>query len=411
MSARRNSIARRAVERRRSSKQAGFTLVELMVSLLIGALAVAAVFSLGGASARHFQEQQRIGVTQRSVRNAMERVRDDLSRAGYLHVSAHNAPLVRTCPNPPTPTPVPAVWFADNDSTGNAALDGINRAANLTSADRLRLIGGYATGDRFLVRELLASGTQVSLQTDWLAFRRNFISMSSGAPVVDTARFADVFKVGRMLHIETSGGRHFFVNITGASLDAGATSARVDITPGLGPTNECFNSSLESLVVTPISEVEYAIETTAAGSALEPANSDVTGPNTQLVRRELDIDSDTEIAGTRRTILEYAVHFNVDWIVDTNPTVGNPPNLVRVNGANAATAIQNQPWQVRSAIVTLAARTPEQDPRFPWPDTWTGGRPGGTPLNRYQVFPARPGAARVRVLTTEVQLPNLVPRN
>lgn len=394
--------------RRRARRRAGFTLVELMVSLTIGALVVAAVFSLGGASSRHFQEQQRIGVTQRSVRMAMTRLRYDLQRAGYLHVSSHLAPTVRTCNNPPVPTPVPALQFTNDDSTGNAALDSINRTANGTSADRLRLMGAYATGDQFLVRSFNSAGNQVILQTNWLAFRRNFLDASGTA--VDTNRFLQVFRDDRILHIESPNGTHFFVNIASASVDAAGIAPRIDITPGIGVDNPCLDGLGRGALVTPISEIEYSIATPAAGSPLQTSNPNVAGPNTLLVRQELDVDTDTPLAGTRRPLLEYAIDFNLEFIADTNLTVGNPPNLVRLDGAAAQNVIQNTPWQIRSAIVTLAARTPEQDTRFPWPDSWTGGRPAGAPLNRYQVFPGRPGAARVRMLTTEVQLPNMIPR-
>ncbi len=399
---------RQGLHRARSVRRAGFTLVELMVALTIGALVVAAVFSLGGASSRHFQEQQRVGVTQRSVRNAMERLRRDFSRAGYLHVSANNAPTVRTCNIPAIPTQVPAVQFVDSDAASNTVLDTVNRTANRVSADRVRLTGAYATGDQFLVRTFNSAGNQVFLQTNWLAFRRNFVNQASSS--IDVNRFNEVFRDGRMLHIETPNRTHFFVNIVGRSIDAAGTTARIDITPGVGLDNPCLDGLGRGALVTPISEVEYVIAGTPVGSTLAPNALDVSGPNTRLERRELDMVADTPLAGTARTVLEYAVDFNVDWIVDTNLVVGNPPNLVRLNGAAAQATLNATPWQVRSAIVSIAARTPEQDPRFPWPDTWGAGRPVGAPLNRYQVFPGRPGAARVRTMTTEIQMPNLIPR-
>ena len=83
------------------------------------------------------------------------------------------------------------------------------------------------------------------------------------------------------------------------------------------------------------------------------------------------------------------------------------PSVVNIN---TEAIVQNSPWQVRSVIAALAARTPEQDRRFPWPDEWSGGRPSTAPLNRFLVFPDQPGAARVRRLVTEIQAPNLVPR-
>lgn len=398
---------RRIQPRRR---RAGFTLVELMVSLVIGTLVVAAVFSLGGASSRHFQEQQRIGVTQRSVRMAMNRIRRDVSRAGYLHVSSELAPTVRTCTTPAIPTPVPAVQLVDNDPDGNAALDAINRGANRTSSDRLRLTGGYSTGDQYLVRSFNAAGNQIFLQTNWFAFRRNFVSTVGGTTQVDTAHFDEVFQDGRMLHIETPDGTHYFVNINGRAADSAGLSAQINIAPGLGVDNPCLDGLGRGALITPLSEVEYIIDTAAPGSALAPQTPAVTGANTILVRRELDMDTNGVIVGSTRPVLEWAVDFNVDFVVDTNLVVGLPPTLQIVQGAAAQAVADNTPWQLRTAIITIAARTPDQDGRFPWPDTWAGSRPIGAPLNRYQVFPGRQGAARVRSLVTEIQMPNMIPR-
>ncbi|MGB0679626.1 MAG: hypothetical protein ACPGUV_08200, partial [Polyangiales bacterium] len=56
-----------------------------------------------------------------------------------------------------------------------------------------------------------------------------------------------------------------------------------------------------------------------------------------------------------------------------------------------------------AVVITLSARTPEQDPRFAWV-----ARADGDPLLRYRVNPELPGAARVRSLTSEVTLTNIV---
>ena len=303
--------------------------------------------------------------------------------------------------------------FTDDDPGGNAALDTINRGANGVSADRLRLVGNYSTGDQYLVRSINTSGTQIYLQTDWLAFRRSFVRTSGATATVDINRFQnDVFRAGRMLHLESRGGYHFFLTITGSSVDASGLNAIVNVTPGIGADNPCLEGLGRGALATPLSEVEYFIGQPAAGSVLQrTASAAVTGPNTVLYRHELDMASGAELAGTRRPVLEYAVDFNVDWMIDTNLNPGaTPPTLARQNGSVAAATIAARPWQVRGAIVSIAARTPEQDARFPWPDTWSGGRPATAPLNRYRVFPSQDGAARVRQLTTEVQMPNMVPR-
>jgi len=159
-------------------------------------------------------------------------------------------------------------------------------------------------------------------------------------------------------------------------------------------------------LVTPIAEIRYQIQSAPAGSTTATRSANVVGPNTQLVREELNMGTGAVLPGTRRTILEYAIDFNIDAFVDTSPPT-LPPNIVRQNDAAAATTIQARPWQVRSLVVSLAARTPEQDRRFPW--TYTGGRSAADPLNRFRVFTDRDGAARVRQITADIQTPNLVP--
>lgn len=370
---------------RRHRKRRGFTLLELMVALVIGGLVVAAVFTLGGASSRHFQEQQRIGVTQRSVRMAMDRLRRDIARAGYLSVPDTTSPTVRICPQPAS-LPVQAIQHFDADGDGVL----VNRAANGVSADRLVLTGNYATSDGYLVRSFDGAGAQVILQSDWLAFQRAFFV--DGFPNAD--RFRDAFRPGRLLHIETPSGYHSFVAITDARLDA--AGATISIAPALGADNPCLRGLGRGSIVSPISMIQYSVG--AASPALAPKNPEVTGPNTVLYREELDFTTGTVMQ--RRPVLEYAIDFNLDYIIDTNVNPTQPPQLAARAGGAAFS-----PWQVRSVIASIAARTPEQDRRFPWV-----APTAGAPLNRFQVFTDREGAARVRQLRTEIQMPNLVPR-
>lgn len=381
-------------------RQRGFTLLEMMVALTAGALVVAAVFTLGGASSRHFQEQQRIGTTQRSVRMAMDRVRRDIARAGYLSVSdTVGAPSVRVCPQPASRR-VQAIWY-ENDG-GNTAIASIHPTVNGVSADRLQLTGNFTTAESYLVRSLSADGTQVFLQTDWLGFRRSFVT--NGA--VNTTQFQSVFAPGNVLHLETADGNHFFVDITGSVVNSTGTMATVTVTPGFGENNPCIRGLGRGSVVSPISQIQYSIG--PATEALTPRNATVTGPNTVLYRDVLNMQ--TGAVMSRRPILEYAVDFNLDFIIDRTVGTALPPQIARVAGGDGATQtlVQTNPWQVRSVIASLAARTPEQDARFPW--TYGAARPAAQPLNRFRVFTDRDGAARVRQLRTEVQMPNLVPR-
>jgi hypothetical protein len=61
----------------------------------------------------------------------------------------------------------------------------------------------------------------------------------------------------------------------------------------------------------------------------------------------------------------------------------------------------------------LAARTAEQDPRFPWVDAAAGDPATGTPPTRYRVVSTDSefqGAARVRSLRSEIFVPNVANR-
>lgn len=396
----------------RRRRQQGFTLLELMVALTVGGLVVTAVFMLGGASSRQFQEQQRIGITQRSVRMAMDRLRRDIARAGYLSVPDTRSPNVRVCPQPAMPQ-VQAIWFQDSDPTARDALSAVNGAANGVSADQLVLTGNYATSEGYLVRSLDSTGTQVMLQTHWLGFRNAF-AMDDGSsggsgteprPVtIDQARVEAVFAPGRLLHLETPNRNHFFVQISNVTVNAGSVTLTVE--PGFGQDNPCIRGLGRGSIVTPISQIRYSLG--PAGADLQPNNANVTGANTVLYRDELNMVSGAIMR--RQPILEYAIDFNLDFIVDENTATGQPPRITRVAGAAAQGVVQDRAWQVRGVIASLAARTPEQDPRFGWPADWESGRPASAPLNRFQVFPGRDGAARVRQLRTEVQMPNMIPR-
>lgn len=62
----------------------GFTLVELMVSLVAGVIIAMAVVGLARTATNTFHEQIRISGTEMALRVASERLRADLQRAGYM---------------------------------------------------------------------------------------------------------------------------------------------------------------------------------------------------------------------------------------------------------------------------------------------------------------------------------------
>jgi hypothetical protein len=165
--------------------------------------------------------------------------------------------------------------------------------------------------------------------------------------------------------------------------------------------------------VAPVSIVRYQLVQQAEGGATGSLSDDVAGANIQLVRRELDpLDPDTQIT-PQRTILDYVVSFDVDFIADTrNRAVAtDPPCLAFYDDGTIPSGTQptcfntaltaTTPERIRAAVVTLSVRTPEQDPRFPWVQ-----RVHGTPITRYR-FHTGAGASRIRTLRAEIPISSI----
>lgn len=412
----RRARERSASDRARTRSTAGFTLLELMVALVAGLVAILAVYYVSSASARHFHEQQRVAQTQTSVRMALQQMRRDIARAGFF--GTPNSQREQQCLAPPRP--VHAIEFLDGADT--TALP--EPTLNGVSADRLRLTGNYVTSDAYLISTLAGNGGGAFLQTSWQSFRRDFGAWTTAhrmgtetmPPGYDDDAFESVFQVGRMVHIENSQGYHFFLDVSNTSAD-GSTPPQVVFRQNLPIGGTCVGGLADGAMIAPITGVEYTVvdPRAAAGelgdlfvgadNTLDRATGRV---NSVLVRREINLATGAPIAGTTRVVLEYVADLNYEFVFDDQPTPGNPPNLVRRDGAQSAALLNGGlaavPHRVRSVIVRLSARTAGEEPSFPFVA-------GGPALTRYDVNPDVPGAARVRTLETEIFLPNLASRN
>jgi prepilin-type N-terminal cleavage/methylation domain-containing protein len=408
----------------RQRKHEGFTLVELMVALVAGVIAISTVYFVGASSSRHFHEQQRVAQTQMGLRMAMEQMRHDIQRAGFLGVP--NSLTAQQCGFPPAQA-VQAVMFQDNVDTQFLP----NAGENGVQADSLVLTGNYATGDSYLAQGLGAAGNEMFLQTEWQNVRRDFGEGGQQIlpPVqVNPDRLAAAFRPGRLLHITSQQGNHFFMPIAGAQ--GGTGRATVRLVGALPPGGTCVVGLLAGAEVAPISRIRYqVIGMDGAFQALLPADGQVAGPqdprgltNALLVREEIggvgNVLNDGNGAPLRRVVLEYVANLDFRFVLNT-ALPGMPPQIVTGGGENPVvvgaladlnTSPAATPHMVRSVIVTLSARTAEQDPRFPWDPTGAGNPLLGIAPTRYRANQSLPGASRVRTLRTEIFLPNLIPR-
>jgi prepilin-type N-terminal cleavage/methylation domain-containing protein len=378
----------------RSARTAGFTLVEMMVALVAGAMAVTSIYFVSASSSRHFQEQQRVAQTQMSLRMAMEQIRRDFSRAGYL--GTPDSQREQQCVAPGSR--IQAIDMVNGAFTGlltNAVMNGVQ-------ADRVLLTGNFATGDAYLAIGTNANGNQIFLQKTWQGFRRSF-----GDPA-DDALFQQVFAAGRWVHLTTQDGNHFFAQIL--SSDAASSPPSIQINTSLPVGSACFQIGAGATIA-PVMRIEYAVLNSAiAGSPVNTLRTTNTiaglnGPT--LIRREVSVTggrASVPVANTERIVAEYLADFDVDFVVNT-AAAGLPVALAFDDDDDAEMAAT--PYNVRSAVVRLSVRTALEDERFPFVP-----RAAGAPLTRYEVNTAAgTGAARVRTETSEFLLPNVALRD
>lgn len=374
--------------------RAGFTLVELMVGLSLGAVVIASVYTIGVSSARHFQEQQCISQLQLATRIALDRIRRDVSLAGFG--ASPDSDSERACGRVAGVPRVVGVSVTDRVAEGEAALSALAGASEAgVQSDSLRLAGNFDTGDVYLVRDY--AGVTINLQTNWQGFRRSFMADPDGTSI-DATLFSEVFARGRLVHIAHPSGGHMFAVISSSNADPSGTMASITLEGSL-PT--CVDVCL-GCTIAPVSGIEYLIA--PAAGRFVAGNAAITGANTVLVRREFSLVTGLPIAGTPRTILEWAIDFDADLFIDTAP-LGGLPDVRRFDDALAQANAGASPGRIRSVAVSVSARTPEQDDRFPWVTPIAGA-----PLTRFRAYPDRDGASRVRTARAEIMLPSIAYR-
>lgn len=397
-------------------REQGYTLVELLVSILLTSIVVSALYAVSRTATDTFNQQQRTAEMQLRLRFAMEQIRADLSRAGYMS-TPNSATDPRVCPRPTTAyqgleivrtSPNPTVLPADN---------------LYINPITLRMTGNYVTADEYTVAGV--SGSTVSLQNQSPQWTR----------VQSQAEFNRIFGTAmspRLIRImSTSGQMQFAVSMGGTWVNSSSTglpTLLLTTTPlvqgaGASASSAGAGCGLAGLgvgaTVAPIMMVEYQIGSLAARlGELYPVDSAARAAKTDLIRREFDLrPGPEEVTTAARLVGEYAVDFDATVAYD----IGNPTNTIVAQPAmrtlafgdsNITTLVGSvtggsaRPQQVRSLIVRLSIRDREQEPSFGWVARGTTSA-----LTRFRVYDNRTGAARVRSLVTEIAVPNLAIRN
>jgi prepilin-type N-terminal cleavage/methylation domain-containing protein len=388
----------------RSTRRAGFTLLEIMIALAVGGVALSSIYAVGAASTRHFRQQQRISTTQTALRAAVDQLKRDFQRAGFLATPNIQANGEACLPTPGSPLD------DGSGSAGTGRLAGISTFAkhvtlptsldpatlnSWASVDTVTLMGNFATSGEYPGITISPDGLTVTLPMTWQSFRRDFtVWTGANAGQCDSAAFSNAFAVGRLARIHTLTERNFF-SIIAASSCTGTGPATVTLTQRIPAT--CNGTAGW---IAPVSTVRYQ-----AADAVGDQVTRATATNRVTILRRTEVKPDDKgnpltQGGTNapiddRSILDYLVRFNVDFMMSNGTALSFP--------AAPEADVRNSPQIVRGVMFDVAARTAEQEPEF-------SNLVSVLPSTAFKVL-ATPGAARVRQMHAEVLLPNLAYRN
>ena len=436
-------------------------MVELTVALLAGLIVAMGIVGLSREATNTFHDEARASAAEATLRAAIDRLRIDLQRAGYM--STGN---IQSDPNISAPLgQQPAAMVKNLQGIhlvrgGNASL-GLSTTANGLTPDLIEIGGNLSSSDQFDVAAMpqaaagqrLNSGcVKISLSPRSPAMYRLLASGGGSSSATAATELQNTFqpdpaKLFLIRLVDDSGRSQFLATCLGTSgfatgIDAtgwpyvmvDATSTPIQTAQTTGTVGALDGYAAGRAWVNPVQVVRWEI--TSASSATDPepaqfalASETMDGgadPNKyDLVRTVLDQSGNP--TAVSEVVAEYAVDlkfgFDVDtsgpWAAGTQPV----PNLLSYafedeNNGAVATTVSNvprpYPQRIRSVRVRLATRAAQPDRTGP-----IGVAPsyGDTYTYRYCVLPSSGGAcpnppdnverwARVRTLTTEVALPN-----
>lgn len=452
------------MKRPSNTRRRGFTLTELMVSLVMGLIVSLAAVGLSRTATTVFHEQARSSTTEMSLRVAADRLRQDLMRTSYM--STGNIAL-----DPKVARLVSAL--GDPAATARYAelvnLRGINVDVNMAQAggippsitangikpDAIELVGNFTTDDAY--SGTIASGAGVpsgrgpgcaNAQTITLDPSGDAATFNLGGG--DAGTDDSLLASARAAFMPAADGRPFLAQVTDAIgcnhyvpvcdvnlgpknsygattlqvMVAGSASTRAVLYSNSGAEQgpvafNCGSSEGGRVMIAPISRVRWRLRqalTTDADPIRPTADIEQPTSKVDLVREVLDFNGGVAFT---EIVAEYAVDLKFGIVVD-DPTAGTGAARQKVFELDTDTGNGNidkttsplssdsivkgklGPQDVRSVRFRIAVRTSVADREADLPL-------GAGPIRaRYCVDdPASCKRwARVRTVTSEVALTN-----
>ena len=216
--------------RRLHRDRSGFTLVELLIALAVAGVIGTSIYFVYRGQTRVFFIQETVAQTQSELRFAMETIKSDVKRAGYL------APISTTndnfwCGSRPS-QPITAIFAQASNGFVHNSSENIN-----ITPDSLRVLGSFSANNTLYTEGV--SGNVITVSADAI--------YSPGFPK-SQADFDRVFAPGRLLNILDAANRYQIQSITAQSYGSRTITVSTinrSTIQGCGPTGiggaTCFS--------------------------------------------------------------------------------------------------------------------------------------------------------------------------
>ncbi len=400
----------------------GFTLVELLVSIVLVAIVAIATFSFMGSISTVFSVQQQVTDATSNLRFSMDIVGNDVKRAGYLG-TANMAREVGNvtdddgiCPNPTGlgMQRISAVRIENDDSGAYVYSDNDN--SNI-EPDALTVVGAFSHNEALPI----ATVVNTTLKLDPIQLQR----ILGGTDTATTqVLFKNLFRENRLLRVWKSGAPAQLAHVGSAKWDNGGLPEVVALGLVTSGNAQCGIEGVAShgYKVAVLEIIRYHV-------AQDPNDE----RKMDLMRTELDpTDGNVlQIDGQFNNevpVAEYVVDFQVwadgDIRSDVNPDVlpvmapdkiGDDQGGLKFSYLEGGLPSQDRWHRVRTLHIEMAVRTPHEDSR--WLHRKRERRAGDNggiiygPILSVNLDDQEIGSARVVSMTTTVEVSNLTFRN
>jgi hypothetical protein len=359
-----------------------------MVAVTGGLFVAMVVFALARDGSRFYQREARVADATMSGLVGFERLRADISRAGFLAT-----PNIRFEPHlcgdpigdatwPPELQRLAALRIVQNGSPANSAV----LAGNGLTPDAIVLAGSYASNEQFPVWNITNAGANFIVFLQWQAGPLARLGYTTATDPVRLAILTTLFGTGRLLRIQDQSGEIQFgtiANVTGGAQPQIVLTQNPVLLFRQNAGSTCgLRGNVTGASVNVVNLMQYDVRSLGNDSNFGGANPSYAplyaGPNpwdtdrTELVRVELD-SSGTPIQGTEELVAENAVDLKFGITTVTDILNGSDPALQSFAPGDplidswagdltvAASGPNQGPHRVRAVRVRLSVRSAEPD--------------------------------------------------